>query len=301
MNRLIKLSKLLKISLETNSAEWSAVISEVESEALPDYPELKQIMEAGMKADELKVKAAEASNVVSGLDQQGLEDLRNAAKSGELDAMIAQLQAKSARISSRQKDISKRAGFFGSMFSIGGRLLPVIGLIWSGYYAYHDWLASEAAAATIRSHFGEFGSGDDLFHPDYISGLIQKNKEDPEKMLSLAKLNKVAKFYKVENIGKWLNGAMALLSVIDTIAVFAPGGAIAVMMKGFYGGILVALGIGAGAADAAVEVFGQLTEGFSANSEAIKTIATEKIGSQVSQQPEDIEGYPETIEEGPEA
>lgn len=295
MNRLIKLSRLLKLSI--NSAGWSAVLAEVDSEALPDYPELAQLEEAGKKADELNVKATEANNSISKFDQQQLTELQNAAKSGALDAMIAQLQTKSARISQRQKEISKRAGFMSSMFSFGGKLLPVIGVIWAGYDAYHNWVASEAAASAIKNHFVEFGSGDDLFHPDYIANLIQKNRDNPEKMLSIAKLNKIAKFYKIENLGKWFSGAMSLLSFVETIAM-VPSFGLSALATGFWGGVLAAIGITSAGADVAVETFGQLTEGFRTNSETIRSIATENTGSQPTS--EETETEPETAEEGPE-
>lgn len=284
MNRFVKLSRLLKLSAENDSAAWSAVIAEVESEALPDYPELAMLGESIEKAKELKSQTEEVAGTVSTFTQEDYDGLRNLAQNGEaFDSMLARLQ----KTSGSKNSISKRAGIWSSvksMFSVGARVLPFIGVIASAYFLMENWKAIEAAKATIKQNFKEFESnGQDLFHPKTIAALINQHSADPVKMLSLAKLNKVAKFYQVNVLEWWFNAVMGVVDIINSVVVLATwGGAAAIeALLASIAGVAGYAGMAAGAGMISVSFFDGLVGDFVSNTNTIKSIAGQKA-SQIS-------------------
>lgn len=289
MTRFVKLSKLLKLSTGNDHEAWSTVLSEVSSEDLPAFPELKILGASAEKAKDLKSKTEEVAGTVSNFTQEDYDELKGIANNSEaFDSMLAQLQKTSSDGSGESK-ISKRAGLWSGikgMFSLGSRILPFVGVIASAYFLYQNWEGIEAAAATIKQNFKDLGSEGDLYDPAYIGQLIKTHAGDPEKLLSIAKLNKVAKFYKVNVLEWWFNAIMGVCDLINSVVVLATWGA-ATAIEGLLGSIMMAIGIGSGAGMISVDFFDGLVGAFVANSAAIKGIASQNIN-----QPE-----PKTVEE----
>jgi len=167
-----------------------------------------------------------------------------------------------------------------SSFKFLFKWIPVIGIVWSAYYAMDYFKEQKKAFDSAKRLFSEFGDDDNLLDAEHISELISTFKDDPEKMLKITQLNKLAKYYKDNCLNMWYSVSDIIFNIIETIGLLAvtagtiASGGIASILFGlvaFIGGL-----IGAGAS-IATSFFDYGLEAFTENTTKILSICGEKI------------------------
>ncbi len=213
------------------------------------------------------------------------------------------------------RGISKRAGIWDSISNIPGKLLggaksvfkglfrlfPIFGALYSAYEAYHNFGNLTAASNTIKSRFSSIDQNTDkLFNAEYIKDLIAKSKDDPVRMLELAKLNKVARFYQDNFLHIWYNAAWFLGDLIGTIMIVATGGVFGAAL-GIVEIIASLAGITSAAGFVATDWLDIGERQFIANTGAIKGIATKHISKDEKVAPvHHLKDIPEKEDDEPE-
>jgi hypothetical protein len=294
MKRFLKISRLLKIAQESNNAVWQEIIDEARSEGLPaQYTGIKAAVDKsgevarnlliGIKGAKENVKAnpipkdvaADLSNLIN--DREKLKGFVAAANSGTATA---------AAFDNSSFPISKRAGFFGSMWSgvkglasgIGAilRWFPFIGIFLAVYHGLEDFEEVQKSSDVIKNNFSSLGDKEKLFNAEYISELITKYNNDPDKMLEITQLNKIARFYSENFYMVWADVAWFISDLVAIVLIVAAtvttagiGGVALVILET----IATALGLGGAAAAVSVEYFDALLSGFDENKERIVKIA----------------------------
>jgi hypothetical protein len=93
----------------------------------------------------------------------------------------------------------KGAGFFGKMgrlfFKFLGTILPFIGVWMAGKELFHAYNNVNKSLEFVKKQFSDLGDSENLLQGKYISQMISKFSNDPEKLLRVTQLNKVAEFY----------------------------------------------------------------------------------------------------------
>jgi hypothetical protein len=100
-----------------------------------------------------------------------------------------------------------------------GTVLPFVGLVLNAKYAYEAYENVEKALKGIENKFSDLGNEDQLTDADYIGSLIEKFASDPEQLLRVAQLNKVAKFYLNNWYEQWFNLAMFISDLLFSIGI----------------------------------------------------------------------------------
>lgn len=300
MKRFLKISRLLKIAQESNNAVWQTVLAEAQSEELPtEYTGIKANVEASAsKAMALKDDAVDAKDKVGNEpipddvrktinellnNPQALREAVELSRSGVSRASI---------LDDSSIAISKRAGIFGSIWSTikGGfkavfHYFPFIGVVWALYEAYHDFEEVRKSSVTIRSNFSDLGNEEQLFDAEYISSIIDKHRDDADKMLEVIKLNKVARFYSENFYMVWADVAWFISDLIGSILIIGAAvgtGGVALGVGGaatlILGRISLALGLGSAAASISVGIFDTMLGKFDDNKTRIIEIAKDHVG-----------------------
>lgn len=108
-----------------------------------------------------------------------------------------------------------------SSFGLLFKWMPVIGVVWSAYYAVDYFKEQKKAFDSAKKLFSEFGDDNNLLDADHISELISTFKDDPEKMLKITQLNKLAKYYKDKCLNMWYSVSDVLFNIVETIGLVA--------------------------------------------------------------------------------
>ena len=294
MKRFLKISRLLKIAQESNNAVWQQIIDEARSEELPvQYTGIKAAVDksaevarnllSGIKSAKENVKAnpipkdtaADLSNLIN--DHDKLKEFAAAANSGTATA---------GTFNNPSFLISKRAGFFGSVWSgvkflgrgIGAVLhyFPLIGVILAAIEGVKDFNEVQKSSDVIKNNFSGLGDKEKLFNSEYISSLITKYNNNADKMLEITQLNKVARFYSENFYMVWADVAWFisdLIAILFICGVAVGTGGIGAVGIFILEGIALALGLGSATAVISIEYFDALLSGFDENKERIVKIA----------------------------
>ena len=108
-----------------------------------------------------------------------------------------------------------------SSFKLLFKWMPVIGIALSAYFAIDYFKEQKKAFDSAKKLFSEFGDDNNLLDAEHISELISTFKDDPEKMLKITQLNKLAKYYKDKCLNMWYSVYDILFNIIETIGIVA--------------------------------------------------------------------------------
>lgn len=190
-------------------------------------------------------------------------------------------------------------GLFGKVknfFGLAFKYLPFIGVVWSIYDAYHNWNELTSASDAIKANFATLGDKDSLFQADYIKSLVVANKDNPETLLEVTKLNKLAAFYHENFLSVWYDAAWFVSDLIASIALVASGGTF-----GAAGGIVAVIGSVAGIGSAigmiGTEFFNLGMSDFRDNSLGIRSIAEKNMAEPATETPVEEQGPDEKNKE----
>jgi hypothetical protein len=178
-------------------------------------------------------------------------------------------------------------------FKFIGTVLPFVGLYLSAKNAYEAFENIKKAEKAIGEHFSEFGNIETSTSPDNISSLIQKHGSDPEKLLKITQLNKVAEFYTRNCWSKWFEIAMFISDLIYSVGIVIgafTGGIGAViaaplhsLVKGaFLRGVALVAGVGGGTAAVSMGWFDVGVGKFIENKSNIISIANSHLGPEAT-------------------
>jgi hypothetical protein len=167
-----------------------------------------------------------------------------------------------------------------SSFRLLFKWMPVIGIALSAYFAIDYFKKQKKAFDSAKKLFSEFGDDNNLLDAEHISELVSTFKDDPEKMLKITQLNKLAKYYKDKCLNMWYSVSDIIFNIIETIGLvatvagtIASGGWAALF---FWVIPLIAGLIGAGAS-VATTFFDYGLEAFTENTTKILSFCGEKI------------------------
>ena len=168
----------------------------------------------------------------------------------------------------------------GSTFSGLLKIVPFVGLVWAIYDGYESFKRTQSSEEVIKSHFSDLVDGDldQLLNPIFIGSLIDKFSHDPERLLKIAQLNKVSRYYKQEFLNIWYSVAWAISDLIISGAIILTGGAAAVA-EGITAWVVKTLGFAAIAGPLATGFLEFGTREYSDNEIKIKTIAETNLKS----------------------
>lgn len=357
MNRISKISKLLKLCAESDDGDiWAAILKEVNDEEVDysKYPEMRVLLDSAEDAAKIKQEAEKVVDDVKSFSKEDLAMLRELGKDpsiakellsqsksasledlifvkiaskyftkSESEAILQEIYRFAWRKTPLVKDASlvpdkvywlkklcsdtaafkntelydislkysdqplmkssgvvdSAKGLAGSLFGkvkglfgVAFKFLPIIGVFWSMYEAYHDWNKLSAASAAIKANFVALGDEGSLFKPEYIKSLVIINKDAPERLLEVTKLNKLAAFYHKHFLSIWYDAAWFVADLIASIALVGSGG-----IFGAAAGLVAAIGSVAGIGSAigmiGTEFFNLGMSEFKENSLMIKGIA----------------------------
>lgn len=196
----------------------------------------------------------------------------------------------------------KGLGYVGTGLKYGfkflGTIMPFVGVLWAAKDAYESYENVNKSLEGLKSHFSDLGNEDSLVDPKYIGGLISKFGNDPEKLLRVAQLNKVAEFYKKNWWNQWYSVLWFISDLIFSVGVIAAlvgsGGTAAgvgavimapleIMTEQILGKKAVWLagkaGLGSLAGSLATSLFGVGLGDYETNKKSISTLADTKIQS----------------------
>lgn len=167
-----------------------------------------------------------------------------------------------------------------SSFKLLFKWMPVIGIALSAYFAIDYFKEQKKAFDSAKKLFSEFGDDNNLLDAEHISELISTFKDDPEKMLKITQLNKLAKYYKDKCLNMWYSVSDILFNIIETIGIVAAAAG-TILSGGWAATILWVIPlifglIGAGAS-IATTFFDFGLEAFTENTTNILSICGEKI------------------------
>lgn len=181
---------------------------------------------------------------------------------------------------------SSITGFLGKAWGftkvLAGTLLPIGFLIWSAYDLYNAYTEDQRALEEIKKSYSDLGDENSLLDPSYILNLINENKNDPEAMLRIVRLNKISKFYKKNWYAMIWSAAMATLSIIELFLAGVTGGVSALVI----GGLKAILKGAALFGPVSTGMFDVGTQEYNQNLVRIATISDQKIeelGGQLSE------------------
>lgn len=158
---------------------------------------------------------------------------------------------KEADLSSGLKSLwSGTKGMLGKTLGLFSRLLPFGFIIWGFYDLYQGYKKEHEAIEELKSTYSDLGNEDLLLDAGYISKLITEYKNDPETMLRIVRLNKIATFCKKNWYAQIWAAALIGMEVVGLIITGLTGGAFAFVM-----GLLKSMLMGAA-------IFGPIATGF---------------------------------------
>jgi hypothetical protein len=158
---------------------------------------------------------------------------------------------KEADLSSGLKSLwSGTKGMLGKTLGLFSRLLPFGFIIWGFYDLYQGYKKEHDAIEELKSTYSDLGNEDLLLDAGYISKLITEHKNDPETMLRIVRLNKIATFCKKNWYAQIWAAALIGMEVVGLIITGLTGGAFAFVM-----GLLKSMLMGAA-------IFGPVATGF---------------------------------------
>ena len=167
-----------------------------------------------------------------------------------------------------------------SSFKLLLKWMPVIGIALSAYFAIDYFKQQKKAFDSAKKLFSEFGDDNNLLDAEHISELISTFKDDPEKMLKITQLNKLAKYYKDKCLNMWYSVSDIIFNIIETIGLVAAvaGTILSGGWAAFFVWVipLIAGLIGAGLS-VATTFFDYGLEAFTENTTKILSICGEKI------------------------
>jgi tetrahydromethanopterin S-methyltransferase subunit B len=275
-----RLKILLKIAMSNNTQLWQEVIDEANSEELGEIGAKIEQSSQQLSVDYSKIK--EGVDSLQNIDEKNKETLKN--------ILTTQNFAQSSF--SNNQMISKRAGFFSSLFGIVGKGIsvifnPVIWAIYTIFDIYNNIDQIINIKEELRREFSDIIDADSFyFNPDLIKNLISTNSEDPVKMKKIAKLNNICKKFNEEVIYLIINCVFEIQNIIEAFILYDTLGLSSVvksiLSKCFHviGLAMLAGGI-TGLEHKAIE---KILEGFEQNKQQIISIAKQKM-SQESNQP----------------
>jgi hypothetical protein len=132
----------------------------------------------------------------------------------------------------------KGAGSLGRMgrlfFKFLGTILPFVGVWMAGKELFHAYNNVNKSLEFVKKQFSDLGDSDSLLQGKYISQLVSNFSNDPEKLLRVTQLNKIAEFYE-SNWWEQIYSALWLVSdfftsiaiIVAAVATVATGGAAA--------------------------------------------------------------------------
>lgn len=181
-------------------------------------------------------------------------------------------------------------GVLGKTLSLAGglffRLLPFGFMIWAAHDLYRAYNADKSALEELRATYSDLGDEDSLLDAKYILKLINENKNNPEEMLRVVRLNKIAIYYKKNWYAQIWAAAMIVMEIVGLILTGLTAGIFAVVM-----GLLRSILVGAAIfGPVATGFFDVGTEEYVQNQTRIATIADygiENAGADTSQDTED--------------
>jgi hypothetical protein len=201
--------------------------------------------------------------------------------------------------SNNSHHISKRAGFFSSLFNFGKGALsivfnPFLMGIWSFYTIYEEYGSLTDISKELNNEFSDIIDVSTFyFDPKVIERLIYKNAENPILLKKVAKLNNVCKEYnrKIVTIGASI--ACAIEEILRILMMVDSGG-LSEMLMSFAGKIISALGVlqlGMVFDFFTGSIMSRILEGFDYNKEFLIKISTDNISKfkQVEPKTEDTE------------
>lgn len=167
-----------------------------------------------------------------------------------------------------------------SSFKLLFKWMPVIGIALSAYFAIDYFKEQKKAFDSAKKLFSEFGDDNNLLDAEHISELISTFKDDPEKMLKITQLNKLAKYYKNKCLNMWYSVSDIIFNIIETIGLVAAvaGTILSGGWAALFFWVIPLIGglIGAGAS-VATTFFDYGLEAFTENTTKILSICGEKI------------------------
>lgn len=167
-----------------------------------------------------------------------------------------------------------------SSFGLLFKWMPVIGVVWSAYYAVDYFKEQKKAFDSAKKLFSEFGDDNNLLDAEHISDLISTFKDDPEKMLKITQLNKLAKYYKDKCLNMWYSVSDVLFNIVETIGLVAVAAG-TILSGGWAATILWVIPLIGGLIGAGFSVattfFDYGLEAFTENTTKILSICEEKI------------------------
>lgn len=216
------------------------------------------------------------------------------------------------------------AGSFGKMgrlfFKFLGTILPFVGMWMAGKEFLHSFNNVNKSLDLVKKQFSDLGEPDSLVQSKYISQLILKFSNDPEKLLRVTQLNKVAEFYESNWWDRIYSALWFASDFLTSIAVIVAAAAtvstggiaagigavimapLAVMAEGVLGKSLAKWTLRAGLSSTAGALgkawFGLGLGGFEENKESITAVtdaAIERLSS--GNQPEGLGQGTETLSE----
>ena len=143
--------------------------------------------------------------------------------------------------------LGKTMGLAGGLFF---KLLPFGFMIWAAHDLYNAYNADEKALEELRATYSDLGDEDSLLDSKYILKLINEHKNDPESMLRIVRLNKIAIYYKKNWYAQIWAAAMIVMEVVGLILTGLTAGFFAIVM-----GLLKSILMGAA-------IFGPIATGF---------------------------------------
>lgn len=143
--------------------------------------------------------------------------------------------------------LGKTLGLAGGLFF---KLLPFGFMIWAAHDLYKAYNSNIKALEELKATYSDLGDEDSLLDAKYILQLINDHKNDPESMLRVVRLNKIAIYYKKNWYAQIWAAAMIAMEAVGLILVGLTGGVFAVVM-----GLLKSILTGAA-------IFGPVATGF---------------------------------------
>lgn len=300
----LEVLSLVKIS--QSKSDWQMVIEEIEKPAEPQMLDraIQYVVNGAIQltgvANNLKETdpstiegAAEIVSKMGKSASNNLEILQKYASLTTFKPIISDSdQLKTAQMQwlksllgqeGAAKAIAETGGLLGKG---GGKMIPVIGFIFSGilaikniYYGFYEYqkLVSEASELGI--------SWFDTLYPNKLSHLVKQNSNEPDKLILLARITKTAKAFWDEAISAAAN---TLDAVKDFIFLFLEIGSMGLAIAGDIGISLVLWMIEEGTESAVHQHYDVVLK-------HIRTIAEDKL-QDIDMQPEYFQ-FQETDEE----
>jgi len=107
-----------------------------------------------------------------------------------------------------KKSLNKEAGIWSAIKS-SLKYLPIIDFFWNGYILFEDITNINTAINFINQKFSHLSQGEEsLWMPGNIENLIEKYKDDPEKLLEVSYLNNTAQYLFKEGLDAILRAVM---------------------------------------------------------------------------------------------